>query len=131
MLAVTNNVAMSATWVAGWGLILAGVTRWAAMGLGFHWDGILGGYVYVRRGVMRLGHVALVALGALNVLFALSALPVSGVSRAASVCWIAGGAAMPVVCFLTGWRAAWRRAFPLPVALLVTAVVLTIVGGLS
>ncbi len=112
-------------WFAGWTLILSGFLTGAGLGLFFHQEKFLGGYTSFRRRIVRLGHIALVALGALNVLYSVSC-PASG---GASLCFIAGGISMPLVCFLTGWKAALRRLFPIPVALLVAAVVLVLCGG--
>jgi hypothetical protein len=58
---------------AGWVLVLLGLASGLFLGLGFHLDHFLGGYTSLRRRLVRLGHIALVALGALNVLWALSA----------------------------------------------------------
>lgn len=131
MLAIANSVAYSANFLAGWSLILAGFLSGACLGLAFHRDDFLGGYASFPRRLLRLGHIAAVALGSLNLLFALSPLPVTAITRCASLTWIAGAVAMPVVCCLTAWRPALRRLFPVPVALLVTAVVCTLIGGVS
>ena len=81
--------------------------------------------------MIRLGHVAFAALGLMNVIFSLSPLPTPGTmpARVASVCFVAGGVLMPAVCFLTGWRAAWRHLFVLPVLSLIAAVMFTLWGG--
>jgi hypothetical protein len=55
-------------WYAGWGLVAAGFVSGTAVGLGFHREDFLGGYGSFRRRLLRLGHVALVALGMFNVL---------------------------------------------------------------
>ena len=84
------------------------------------------------RRLLRLGHVALVALGMFNVLFSL--LPQtthvsSPLMPAASVGWLGGGVAMPLVCFLAAWKPALRPAFVVPVILLLLAAALTAAGG--
>ncbi|HVU32957.1 MAG TPA: hypothetical protein VHE61_05960 [Opitutaceae bacterium] len=113
----------------GWCLILGAFVVGAAIGIGFHRDGYLGGYASFRRRLLRLGHVALAALGILNVLFGLAPVPVAGTTMS---CWsggllIAGGATMPLICFLAAWRPPFRHLFFVPVTLLVGAVVLVIV----
>ena len=119
-------------WYAGWCLILAAFITGAAVGLRFHRDDFWGGYASFRRRIVRLGHVALASLGMLNVIVALaaSALALHGpLHRGASICFVVGGATMPAVCFLTGWREPLRRLFIIPVAALVAAVALTLAGG--
>ncbi len=120
-------------WQFGWWLILAGVLSGAAIGLSFHRESFLGGYASFRRRLLRLGHIALVALGVLNLLFALSPLPsldprfVSLASHA----FIFGSLTMPLVCFLAAWKARFRIFFCVPVLSLSLAVILTIYGGTS
>lgn len=118
-------------WFAGWVLVAAGFVSGAAVGLGFHRDDFLGGYGSFRRRLLRLGHVALIALGMFNVLFSLLPQSTHGAPHmaAASLAWLAGGIAMPLVCFLAAWRPTFRHAFALPVFFLAVAVVLTAAGG--
>src|SRR6187397_1300562 len=120
-------------WAVGWILVLAAFVSGAMLGVGWHREDFLGGYASFRRRVVRLGHIAFAALGLMNVIFSLSPLPTPGTTaaRLASICFIAGGVLMPTVCFLTGWRAAWRHAFVVPVLSLIAAVVLTLWGGLT
>jgi hypothetical protein len=113
---------------AGWSLILAGFLSGALLGLGFHRDDFLGGYASFRRRIVRLGHIALVALGALNVLFEATIQQAAPGRDAAGALFLIGGVAMPLVCFLAGWRPGLRRLFVLPVAALVAAVVLVLLG---
>ncbi len=118
-------------WYAGWSLILAGFVSGALLGLFFHQPGFLGGYDAFPRRLVRLGHIALVALGMLNVLYSLAP-ELAGMSwrdRAASVSFIVGGVTMPLVCFLTAWRGFFRLAFVIPVAALLVGVALTVLEG--
>jgi hypothetical protein len=119
-------------WYAGWGLILGGFLAGAVLGLFFHHDDFLGGYASFSRRLLRLGHIALVAMGAINVLYSLGPWPVPGstLALAASVALIAGGVLMPAVCFLTAWHKPFRHTFALPVGLLLLAVVLVLIGGM-
>ena len=121
----------SINWFGGWLLILSGFLSGSLLGLFFHREDFLGGYTSFRRRIIRLGHIALVALGMLNVLYSLSTLatPARWQASAASMCFLAGGVAMPAVCFLTGWREWFRRFFFVPVAMLVLAVVFVVLGG--
>src|SRR5438445_375414 len=115
----------SLNWDSGWWLILAGGATGAVLGLFFHRDDFLGGYASFRRRLLRLGHIALMALGMLNLLFALGPCE----SRWASWLLVTGGITMPVVCFLTAWRKPCRHLFVFPVLAIGAAIVLTISGG--
>jgi hypothetical protein len=119
----------SLNFMGGWSLILAGFLVGAAVGLGLCRDDFLGGYTSFRRRLIRLGHIALIALGMLNVLFAVAA-PAGGPAiRVASALLIAGALAMPTVCFLTAWKSSTRHLFFIPVLCLVVAVILILIGG--
>jgi hypothetical protein len=111
-------------------MVLAAFLTGAGIGVFFHRDDFLGGYASFPRRVLRLGHIALAALGMMNVLFALSPLPANALTRSASLCFVAGGMLMPAVCFLSAWRKPFRQAFFLPVIALVLAVVFTLIGAL-
>jgi hypothetical protein len=107
-------------WTAGWWLILAGFVSGAVVGLFFHRPDFLGGYGSFRRRMLRLGHIALCALGMLNLIV--------GLSPQSSPLLVAGGAMMPAVCFLTAWKEKCRHLFVLPVLALVAAVILILSG---
>lgn len=106
---------------AGWWLILAAFVTGALLGLGFHREDFLGGYGSFRRRLARLGHIALAALGGLNVLYGLAPVPADSLPG-----WLllAGGIAMPAVCFLSAWKTCFRHLFFIPVLLLMSGVVL-------
>jgi hypothetical protein len=118
-------------WQCGWWLVLAGFVTGAIIGLSFHRDDFLGGYHSFRRRLVRLGHIALAALGIMNVVFSLSPWPAPGsvLGAAASICFVAGGVTMPAACFLTAWRERFRHVFAVPVISLVLAVIFTCLGG--
>jgi hypothetical protein len=110
-------------WHVGWGMILAAFLSGAALGVFFHREDFLGGYASFRRRNLRLGHIALAALGMMNVLYSLSPVAAEPLVRAriASIAFVVGGVSMPMVCFLTAWRVGCRRLFFIPVAALVIA----------
>ena len=118
-------------WYTGWTLLLTAFLTGAGVGMVFHRDDFLGGYTSLRRRMVRLGHIALAALGMLNVMYSMSPWPRPGesMSAAASHCFVVGGIAMPTVCFLTGWRKPFRHLFFIPVIALMAAVVFTLFGG--
>jgi hypothetical protein len=110
-------------YVAGWWLVLAGFASGAIVGLKFHQPDFLGGYASLRRRLLRLGHIALVALGMLNIVYGLSPGPAAGgpMAGAPGALLLAGAMAMPLVCFLSAWRTPFRQLFFIPVVLLVAA----------
>ncbi len=120
-------------WYAGWSSIILAFVTGAIIGLGFHKPGYLGGYDSLRRRMVRLGHIALAALGLFNVVYSLSPWPVVGTvaEQIATPAWVIGCFLMPVVCFLTAWRTNFRHLFALPVVSLLTAVIATLFGGIK
>lgn len=115
-------------WYFGWWMILAAFVTGAVLGLFFYREDFLGGYNAFRRRILRLGHIALAALGMINILYGLS--PVAAGSstnvRIASMAFMIGGITMPGVCFLTAWRVGFRHLFFIPVTALVIAVIQTL-----
>jgi hypothetical protein len=118
-------------WFAGWSLILAAFVTGAAIGLFFHREDFWGGYATFRRRIVRLGHIALAALGLMNVVYSLSPWPPASTweGRAASIGFVVGGLSMPAVCFLAGWKKPLRHLFFIPVTALILAVVWTLQGA--
>ncbi|HTX65974.1 MAG TPA: hypothetical protein VMD31_09400 [Opitutaceae bacterium] len=112
--------------VAGWTLILAAFAGGAGIGLGIHREDFLGGYASYRRRMLRLGHVALAALGMLNLLYGLAVGPGAPAGWAGGLL-LAGAIAMPTVCGLAAWRTPCRHLFFIPVTLLLAAVILILV----
>lgn len=110
-------------------MIFAAFVTGAFIGLSFHREDFWGGYASFRRRIVRLGHIALAALGMLNLLYAFSPWPDPSrwTAAPAGVLWIVGGVAMPVVCFLSGWKKKFRHAFFVPVTALSAAAVLTLI----
>jgi len=117
-------------WYAGWTLILAAFLTGAGIGLFFHREDFWGGYTSFRRRLVRLGHIAFAALGALNVLFSIATPDEASASiHVASVLLLIGAISMSTICFLTAWRESFRRLFFIPATSLMLAVVLVLVGG--
>lgn len=108
-----------------WSLIVAGFLSGAALGLFFHREEFLGGYASFRRRLLRLGHIACLALGLLTLQLqeTLAAHAAPTAPHWLAPAFLAGAALMPTVCFLTAWRRPFRHLFALPVALLVTPIV--------
>jgi len=119
-------------WYFGWGMVLTAFLTGALLGLYFYREDFLGGYASFRRRIFRLGHIALAALGMINVLYGLSpqASEPSLRTRVASIGFIIGGVTMPAVCFLSSWRVGFRYLFFIPVCALVIGVLQTLWNGL-
>jgi len=122
-------VAHLINWYAGWGLILCAFLTGAIIGLGFHREEFWGGYSSFRRRIVRLGHIALAALGMMNVIFSVAVPGSSQLQHASSILLIVGAVSMAGTCFLSGWKPVFRHLFFIPVLSLVTAVVLILIGG--
>jgi hypothetical protein len=112
--------------VVGWSLITVGFAGGALLGAGFHRDGFFGGYGSWPRRLLRLGHVACVALGMLNLLLVATLPDAPPLARHALAL---GGVAMPLACFLVAFRPRWRGIFALPVALLLVAAIDALVAA--
>ena len=120
-------------WYWGWALVLGGFVSGAVLGLRFDREDFWGGYSSLRRRLARLGHIAMVALGLMNVIFAIAPwpAPASPSAAVAATCLQCGGIAMPLVCFLAAWRPAFCRLFFIPVLALVIAVIAILLGGVA
>ena len=116
----------------GWFLILAGVLMGSYMGIKFQREDWLGGYFSLPRRMVRLAHVALVALGMLNILFArsLESLKLSPpLETVASWTLMVAAFLMPASCICISLGSRRFEMFAAPIICLVTGLILTI-GGL-
>lgn len=116
--------------VIAWVAILVGLLSGTVIGLFFHREEWLGGYHSWRRRMVRLGHVAFLGTGLLNLAFAITvgALGLGGTAiRLASALFILGAVSMPAVCFLAAWRKPLRHLFFIPVLSLTGGAVGTLV----
>jgi hypothetical protein len=118
--------------IGGWILILVGAGLGTYMGVRFQSEKWLGGYSSLARRMVRLAHIACIALGMLNIQASQALARTTlraGLSHLASGLFIAAAILMPLCCL---WIAAGFRRFEIfaaPVICLATALVLTI-GGL-
>jgi len=117
--------------VFGWVCVLLGMLTGAAAGLCFQSEDWLGGYGSHRRRLLRLGHVALLALGMLNVLFVhgLDRMALSDSALAlASGGLVVGAVTMPACCALAAFGRRSPALFVVPVTSLLMGVGLTTWG---
>lgn len=115
----------------GWFWIILGFLSGMVIGMLFHDEQWLGGYASHSRRLIRLGHIAFVGLGMLNILFADSLeriiLPQSLIAIA-SWAFIIGGISMPLCCGLMAWDKRWHMLFAVPVISLLAGAILTFLG---
>lgn len=112
--------------VIGWCLISVGFLTGAVFGLLAQNENWQGGYASRTRRLLRLGHIALIALGAFNVAWPLTttARDPSALTPVISVLFVIGGLTMGPVCFLSAlcWRC--RVAFVVPSTVLIVGALL-------
>lgn len=119
---------------AGWLGIALGILGGAVLGLNYDREGWLGGYGSLRRRLLRLGHIAFIALGFLNLLFVQSAERLAATDHPtaiASWCLALGAFAMPLTCFVNAWQPRFKPLFGIPVTLLATGCISTFIGLVS
>ena len=111
--------------------MLLGIVSGGVIGLFFHRPDWLGGYHSFRRRLVRLGHIAFIGLGMFNLLFAMTLLLTTvapGAAQVASIGFVVAVVTMPLCCFLTAWRQAFRWCFPIPVSAAVLGVIGILLG---
>ena len=110
----------------GWCLISSGFLTGALFGLLAQSEDWLGGYASRTRRLVRLGHIALIALGALNVVWPLTttAREASTLAPLISWCFVVGGLTMGPACFLSAFFWRCRVAFVVPSTALVVGALL-------
>lgn len=121
-----SSLAFQVNLIAGWLGFLLGAVSGAWLGLRFHREDWLGGYASFSRRMLRLGHIACFGLGLINILFALSAGRITPAGNVASVALIVGLVTMPVNCFLTAGRPAFKSLFFIPVTAVSAGIVATL-----
>jgi hypothetical protein len=118
--------------IGGWLFVLGGLGMGLVMGLKFQREEWLGGYGAFPRRMVRLAHVALVALGMINIQFAQSGTRLhlsAHTAQIASLSFLAAAALMPTCCLYMAARRRYFEIFAAPIVCLATGLILTI-GGL-
>ena len=118
--------------IFGWVSILLAVAMGLWMGIKFQNEKWLGGYDALPRRMVRLAHIALAALGIINIEFGRSARELAlspWLIGCASFAFIVAGVSMPACCLLIAKNCGPFQLFALPVVSLGIALLLTI-GGL-
>jgi len=114
----------------GWAWVLVGLVLGAVAGVFFYDANWLGGYGSWRRRMVRLGHISFLGTGLLNLgfVFTFALKPSIPPTQAASLMFVAGGATMRLVCYLSAWKDRFRFLFVIPVASLIAAAVITVLA---
>ena len=122
--------------IFGWSSILLSVAMGLVMGIRFQNESWLGGYASLPRRMVRLAHIALAALGIVNIEFgrtaqqlALAGRASGGAMRFAGAAFMVAGVSMPACCLAIAGRFRRFEIFAVPVGALFVALLLTI-GGL-
>jgi hypothetical protein len=102
--------------IAAWAGLLLGCIAGVIPGLFFHDPQWLGGYASWPRRMIRLGHISLFGIGLINLAAALTTRSLAGTLdlKLASYLLLVGAVAMPLVCYLSAYRAAFRHLFFIP-----------------
>jgi len=109
-----------AAWI---GMLLGGIIG-AIQGLFFHQEEWLGGYGSWIRRMMRLGHISFFGIAFINIAFAVTA-NILGFEQdiyIPSILFIIGAVGMPLICYLSAFKKAFRHLFFIPA--------LSIIGGI-
>jgi len=113
-----------------WLWILLGFGSGLVLGLRFHQENWLGGYGSLRRRLYRLAHISFFGLGAVNLLFWLTAQkalpPTAPGVTVASWAFIAGGVTMPLGCLLMARWPQMRLLFAVPIVCLLVGGAVTL-----
>lgn len=115
--------------VIAWLWILLGFVSGMVLGMFFHRENWLGGYVSFKRRMYRLAHISFFGLGAANLLFWLTAKSVSSLTLPvtwASWAFIAGAISMPLCCVAMAHCPKLRLLFAVPVVSLIMGGCLTL-----
>ena len=126
---MTMSSEFSANLIFAWAWVLTGIIAGFVLGLKFHLDDWLGGYISLRRRLLRLAHIALFGMAIINLMFyfTVSHYLLSGtVISLASWGFILGGVTMPLCCFLMAADIRTRVLFVIPVFILLLSGSLTL-----
>jgi hypothetical protein len=112
-----------------WLWILLSFASGMVLGMFFHGENWLGGYGSFKRRMYRLAHISFFGLGAVNLLFYLTAQhfpPAAGFTGVASWAFIVGAISMPVCCAVMAHFPKAHLIFAVPVVSLILGGALTL-----
>ena len=118
---------------AGWMGILSAFGTGMLLGLVTQWTQLLGAHGDASRKYVRLGHIAMAALGMINILAGICIKVGFAFSPITQTLLIVGMITMPLACFITAYHKHGFFLFPIPAMSLFMAVVYMLpilIGGL-
>jgi len=117
---------------AAWIGILLGVIAGAIQGMFFHEEKWLGGYGSWKRRMVRLGHISFFGIAFINLAFVFTvfAQDIKGHIFLSSLLFIIGAIAMPIICYLSGFKKVFRHLFFVPVISILIGTIVFVFGGL-
>ena len=116
--------------IFAWLWILLGLITGMVLGLFFRGENWLGGYGSFKRRMYRLGHISFFGLGAVNLLFWLTAqkiFPGEPLAEIAAWLFVAGAATMPICCMVMAHFPKAHLIFAVPVLCLIAGGALTLI----
>jgi len=112
--------------IAAWiGFLLGGISG-AIPGLFFYRYDWLGGYTSWPRRMIRLGHISFFGIGFLNLGMGLTQKVMVIESHYASMLMLVAAAAMPLLCYLSAFKPAFRHLFFIPAGSVMLSIILFI-----
>jgi hypothetical protein len=114
--------------ILAWLWVVIGFLSGMVLGLFFHREDWLGGYGSFKRRMYRLGHISFFGLGAVNLLFWLTANTIAWSGFACSVAswaFVIGAVSMPLCCMVMAHFPKLHLIFAVPVLSLLAG------GGLT
>lgn len=112
--------------IAAWiGFLLGGISG-AIPGLFFYRFDWLGGYTSWPRRLIRLAHISFFGIGFLNLGLGLTGQLLGITSPAASILMLMGAVTMPLLCYFSAFRPAFRHLFFIPAGSVILSIILFI-----
>ena len=115
--------------ILAWLWMLLGFASGLYLGSHFHHENWLGGYASLKRRLYRLCHISFFGLGAVNLMFCLTAHNFTDAGLAATTAswgFLVGAVTMPACCLLMARWPGLRLLFAVPVLSLLLAGALTL-----
>jgi uncharacterized membrane protein len=111
---------------AAWIGFLLGSISGAIPGMFFYRFDWMGGYTSWPRRLIRLAHISFFGIGFLNLGLGLTGHLLGIGSSAASVLMLVGAVTMPLLCYFSAFRPAFRHLFFIPASSVMVSIILFI-----